>query len=185
MRINTLIVQEVIRGFRTSPPPCNASPANGPCCGHPTPFSRCAGRSGRPHGATACSRRSPPCRASCDRCCMATPPAVICPIRRGCGSRRRPPVKRVQNSRCVSSLSSWNASAAPCSESPWTTGVARPSHAFRRWLGMFYAGYSDPTGSVRPADGATAWLWLSRSTTAGAVPCGHRCAPDAGGQGSN
>ena len=95
----------------------------------------CAARSGIPHGATACSRRSPPCSSSCCRFCMATPPAVICPICRACGSVRRPTVKPAPDSRCASLLSSWSASAASVQPSLGRRAVAWPSHLSRRWLG--------------------------------------------------
>jgi hypothetical protein len=85
----------------------------------------CAGRSGIPRGASACSRRSPPCSSSWCRCSMAIPPVVICPIGRAYGSAQRPTVKRAPNSRSTSSPSSSSASAARCSELPWTTGGGR------------------------------------------------------------
>ena len=53
----------------------------------PEAILQCAGRLGIPLGATACSRRSPPCSSSCGRFCTATPPAAICPIYRAYGSR--------------------------------------------------------------------------------------------------
>ena len=52
----------------------------------------------------------------------------------------------------------------------------------RRWLGMLHARYPDPTGRVRPANGAAAGVRLSCGATAGAVPCGDRGAPEAGGR---
>ena len=49
---------------RVSPASCNASPVSGPRCCNPKRFSRCVARSAIPDGATACSRRSPPCSSS-------------------------------------------------------------------------------------------------------------------------
>jgi hypothetical protein len=92
--------------------------------------------SGIPPGAIACSRRSPPCSSSCGRFCMVTPPAVISPICRAYGSRRRRTLKPVPDSRCASLTSSWSASAAPCSEPPWTKGDGRAQDLSQ----IFFAG---------------------------------------------
>jgi hypothetical protein len=53
---------------------------------------------GIPRGMTACSRRSPPCSSCCCGCYTATPPAVISPMYRACGARRRPTVQPVPDS---------------------------------------------------------------------------------------
>ncbi len=60
--------------------------------------------------------------------------------------------------------------------------VAGSSYLFRRWLGLLHARYSGLTGRVRPADGAAAGVRLSRRPAPGAVPRGHRSAPEAGGR---
>jgi hypothetical protein len=41
---------------------------------------------------------------------------------------------------------------------------------------------SCPPGRVRPIDRAAAGVRLSRGAPPGALPCGHRCAPEAGGR---
>jgi hypothetical protein len=60
--------------------------------------------------------------------------------------------------------------------------VARPPHVFGRRFGMLHARYPCSPGSVRPAVGAAAWVRLPRGAASGAVPCRHRCAPEAGGR---
>ena len=104
---------------RVSPASCHASPVRGPRCGNPKRFSRGVARSAIPDGATAGSRRSPPCCASAGRFCRATPPAVTCPSGPACASGRRPPVKRAPHSRSASSPSSstvWEGSYRPASQ---------------------------------------------------------------------
>ena len=118
--LHILIVQEVIQGFRLSPPCCHASPASGPGGGNPTPSLPCAVRSGLPPGAIAGSHRSPRCRSACDRCSRATPPAAICPLGRAGGAVRRPTVKPAPASRGAAVPASWSLSAARCSHPPWT-----------------------------------------------------------------
>src|SRR5262249_47728216 len=66
---------------------------------------------------------------------MATPPAAICPICRAYGSQLRPIVKPAPDSRYASLTSSWSASAARCSDPPWTKGggmVIAPSSSMAR-----------------------------------------------------
>jgi hypothetical protein len=109
--------------------------ASGPRCCNPKRSRQCVVRSALPHGAIAGSRRSPPSTYSSCRCCTATPLAVTCPTCRACGSRRRHTVKPARGS-CGASLTvSWSASAAPCSDRPWTTaggmGIAPASSMAR------------------------------------------------------
>jgi hypothetical protein len=92
MGSKTPLVQAVTPWSRVSPPSVNGGQARGPRGCHPPPCSRWVARSGRPRGATVCSRQSPPCRYVCGSCCTATPPVVICPMCRAYGSVRRPTV---------------------------------------------------------------------------------------------
>jgi hypothetical protein len=116
------ITEEVIRGFRTSPPSCHASPASGPRGGNPTRCSPPGARSATPGGVSACSRPSPLCTSSSCRCGMATRLAAIDPIGRADGARRRPTVKPGPDSRAASWPTSWSASAGRCRHRPGTTG---------------------------------------------------------------
>src|SRR5918996_2873277 len=54
---------------------------------------------------------------------MGTRPAALCPIARADGSRPRPTVTPLPDSRGASLPSSWSASAARCRQQPWTTGA--------------------------------------------------------------
>jgi len=122
MRVNLLLVQEVIRWFRISLPSSIASPASGPCGYSLKPSSPCAVKAGLPAGARASSRRSPLCRSPCGGCGVAIPPVVICLIRRACASARRPPVTPGPASRNASLTASGGAAAARCSDLPWLKG---------------------------------------------------------------
>ena len=117
--------QEGTPWSRVSRPSSSASPPSGlPCC-HPTRVAPRAARSVISRGATGCSRRSRPGRSSGDRCCTATPPAVIGPSGRAYGSVRRHPVQPARTSRGASAPASSSASEPRCSAPPWTTGGGR------------------------------------------------------------
>jgi hypothetical protein len=58
--------------------------------------------------------------------------------------------------------------------------VAGSSSRFRRGLGLLQARDSGLTGRLRPADGAAAGVRRSRRPAPGALPCGHRGAPEVG-----
>ena len=107
--------------------------------------------------------------------------SAICPMCRAYGSARQPTVKPAPNSRGASSRSSSSASERRCSDPPWTKGGGM---AIARFWSMA-RGARCPIlrpcqEAFGPTDGAAARVWLSRGTPPGAVPCGHRCAPEAG-----
>jgi hypothetical protein len=118
MGLKNPIVPEVTPWSRVSPPSFNDLQANGPRGCNLKPSSRGVARLVRPGGVTACSRRSPPCKSSCCRCCTAIPPALLCPLCQACGSVRRPPVKLAPHARHVSSPSASNVSEAWCRPAP-------------------------------------------------------------------
>jgi hypothetical protein len=125
MGLNTPLVQEVTPWSRGSPRSFNGLPASGRRGGNLTPCSPGVARSGRRHGATVCSRRSPPSRDSCGRCGLATPPAAIGPSSRVGGAVRRPPVTPAPDARGAFLPAAWSAAAARCSTPPWTKGGGR------------------------------------------------------------
>ena len=134
-----------------------------------------------PPGMTACSRRSPPCRDSCDRFCMATAPAVICPICRACASAQPHSVKPEPDARGTSLTSSSIESESRAALSVERKADGRPSHVLGRWRGMLHARYPCLTGRLRPTDGSHLDAAFPGAAT-GAVPCRHGTPPEAGGR---
>jgi hypothetical protein len=136
------------------------------------------GESGLTAWRALCSHPASPYNSSCYQDCMVTPPAIIDPLCRACGSARRLTVKPAPDCRCVPSP----AGALQPRGAALRRGrraVAWASPLLRRWLGWLHARCPGLTGTMWLAAGAAPWMRLSRRSAPGTAPCRHWGAPHA------